>query len=89
MKNHRPGDQTKIVALRVMDLRSEFEAQLRAVSRLEDQLRKTRDGVDVDGRALADAIRRELAEMLNNNANIRSVLHELASDAPPSHAVKV
>ena len=76
MKNH--VGKAAIVALRVTDLRSEFEAQLRAVSRLEEQLRRTKDGKDQDGRNLAATVRRELNEMLANNANIRTVLYELS-----------
>jgi two-component sensor histidine kinase len=83
-----PIDQT-IVALRVVDLRSEFEAQLRAVARLEEELRKAKNANGADGRALVDVIRRELTEMLTNNADIRNVLNELASDVPPSYAVTV
>jgi hypothetical protein len=70
-----------IVALRVVDLRAEFEAQLRAVMRLEEQLRKANGGNADSNRNLANAVRRELAEMLTNNANIRNVLNELAIEA--------
>jgi hypothetical protein len=70
-----------IVALRVVDLRAEFEAQLRAVMRLEEQLRKANSGIADASRNLATAVRRELAEMLTNNANIRNVLNELAIEA--------
>jgi hypothetical protein len=79
MKNHVA--KAAIVALRVTDLRSEFEAQLRAVSRLEEQLRRTKDGKDQDARDLATTVRRELKEMLANNANIRTVLNELSVEA--------
>jgi hypothetical protein len=70
-------DRTRVTAARVMDLRSGFEAQLRAVTRLEEQLRKASGGNAHD---LAKAVRRELAEMLANNASIRNVLTELATD---------
>jgi hypothetical protein len=65
------------VVPRIIDLRSEFEAQLRAVARIEAQIAK-----GVAGRAgpdLADVLQRELAKMLENNHNIRDVLTELAS----------
>jgi hypothetical protein len=81
MKSGSSSAQTTIVALRVMDLRSEFEAQLRAVLRLEEQLRKTKAGKDHGGRDLVHAVQRELTEMLTNNANIRNVLSELAVEA--------
>jgi hypothetical protein len=63
----------------VTDLPAEFEAQLRAVTRLEEQLRKS-NGRDASGE-LAKAVRRELSEMLTNNTNIRNVLNELAAEA--------
>jgi hypothetical protein len=58
---------TTMIALRVMDLRGEFEAQLRAVTRLEVQLRNTTNPATED---LAEALRRELAEMLANNSKL-------------------
>jgi hypothetical protein len=78
MKNPSVPTETKIVALRVVDLRAEFEAQLRAVCRLEEQLRKTKNGHDQNGRDLARIVRHELTEMLDNNGNVRNVLNELA-----------
>jgi hypothetical protein len=80
MKNHA-AVKARIVALRITDLRSEYEAQLRAVSRLEEQLRRTTEGKDHDGHNLATAVRRELKEMLANNASIRTVLNELSGEA--------
>jgi hypothetical protein len=56
-----------IVALRVVDLRAEFEAQSRAVMRLEEQPRKANSGIADASRNRATAVRRELAEMLTNN----------------------
>jgi hypothetical protein len=67
------------VTPRVIDLRSELEAQLRAIARLEEQLARTRPGAGVANVELSDVLRRELAEMLNNNRNIRDVLLELAT----------
>jgi hypothetical protein len=58
---------------RVLNLRSEFEAQLRAVARLEEQFRKTDGANDERWRRLDQLPRRELTEKLANNANVRSV----------------
>jgi hypothetical protein len=69
------------LATRTIDLRSEFEAQLRAVVRLEEQLRKSREGRDADGRNLKAVLNRVLAEMLANNANIREVLTQIEAEA--------
>jgi hypothetical protein len=74
-------DLMTTVAPRVVDLRAEFEAQLRAVARLEEQLTKTLAGRDRVDRELAEVIRRELAEMANNNKQIRDVLSEIAAAA--------
>jgi hypothetical protein len=71
-----------IIAMRIMDLRAEFEAQLRAVARLEEQLRKATTGkIDDASPDVAKALRRDVTEMLANNANIRGVLNELATEA--------
>jgi hypothetical protein len=74
-----PRDFMMTVAPRVVDLRSEFEAQLRSVGRLEHQLTKSVAGRDPANRELSDVLRRELEEMLKNNQNIRDVLVELAT----------
>src|SRR5436190_24083592 len=71
----------KVIAARVVDLRSEFEAQLRAVARLEEQLRKIGAGKDEGSPQLEDVLRRALVDMVTNNANIRGVLTELSKDA--------
>lgn len=63
-----------VVAPSVVDLRSEFEAQLRAVTHLEEQLVKTLGGKDPTKRDLVAALRCELAEMIRNNKNIGDVL---------------
>ena len=76
-----------MVALRVMDLRAEFEAQLRAVGHVEEQLRKTDLSKPEHQRKLIEVVRRELAAMTGNNINIRSVLSELASEIAHSDAV--
>jgi hypothetical protein len=67
-------DSIGIVALRALDLRSEFEAQVRALMRLEEQSRKASSGQDKGGRELKRVLRHELNEMLQNNRNIRDVL---------------
>jgi len=69
------------VATHVLDLRSEFEAQLRAVARLEAQLAKGSGRRDTATQELSDVLVRELREMLKNNQNIRDVLCELATVA--------
>ena len=76
-----PRDLKAGVAPRVVDLRAEFEAQLRAVARLEEQLTKTLAGKDPGHRELLTIVLRELAEMLHNNKNIRDVLVELEQEA--------
>jgi hypothetical protein len=70
-----------VVVPRVLDLRAEFEAQLRAVARVEEQLRKSLAGSDPTRRQLTEVLRRELAEMFVNNSNIRDVLVALAADS--------
>lgn len=68
------------VAPRVVDLRAEFEAQLRAVTHIEEQLAKTLAGKDPTQRDLRTVVTRELAEMLRNNTNIRDVLADFDGD---------
>jgi hypothetical protein len=80
MGNEHRRDLVAAIAPRVSDLRSEFEAQLRAVGRLEQQLQKTLANGDPDGRGLAESLRRGLRDMLDNNLNVRSVLIELATE---------
>jgi hypothetical protein len=69
------------VATHIVDLRAEFEAQLRAVGRVEAELAKSVAGRDPANQGLADVLQRELAEMRVNNNNIRDVLNELATAA--------
>ena len=69
------------VVARVLDLRAEFEAQLRAVARVEEQLRKSVAAADPANRDLAEVLRRELTEMFTNNSNIRDILVALAADS--------
>jgi hypothetical protein len=88
MDNPRP-DLAGLVALKVIDLRAEFEAQLRALGRLEDQLRKTKSTNSDDRRGLAEVLRRELAEMLANNTSIRTVLTDLSTEGRPLDAASV
>jgi hypothetical protein len=60
---------------------AEFEAQLRAVSHVEEQIQRVNAGVnDERWRRLKDVLHKQLSGMLTNNANIRSVLNELAKD---------
>jgi hypothetical protein len=76
----RRPDMLKAMAARVTDLRAEFEAQLRAVSRIEQHLQKNHTVTDESWGALDDALRRSLGEMRVNNANIRDVLEELTRE---------
>lgn len=79
---HKARDELMTtVTPRVVDLRSQFEAQLRAIGRLEEQLTKSVAGRDPANRELAAVLRRELAEMIKNNKEIRDVLNELATAA--------
>jgi arginine deiminase len=77
----------RVVTARVLDLRAELEAQLRAVVRLEDDLRKAANRKGEDDHRFEDAVRRASAEMLTNNQNIRDVLTELAKEAQPRASV--
>ena len=77
-------DRTSMIALRIMDLRAEFEAQLRAIAHVEEQLRKTDYSKPEHQRKLAEVVRHEVAQMTGNNINIRHVLSELAVEAVPS-----
>jgi hypothetical protein len=76
-------DRAAMIAARALDLRAEFEAQLRAVARLEEQLHRSRTGQDDHARHLETVLRHELAEMLHNNTNIRDVLKQLETDTQP------
>ena len=79
MNNETPRNVITEVAPRVLDLRSEFEAQLCAIGRIEHQLTRTVAGRDPGSRELTEAVRRELSGMLRNNKNINDVLTELAA----------
>jgi hypothetical protein len=79
MASHTSGQSIIAVTPRILDLRSEFEAQLRAIARLEEQLARSRNGAGAASVELSDVLRRELAEMLHNNQNIRDLLLELAT----------
>lgn len=48
------------VATHVLDLRSEFEAQLRAIARIEAQLAKDSSRRGIADHELSDVLRREL-----------------------------
>jgi hypothetical protein len=80
MAREAPRDLVAVVT-HVLDLRSEFEAQLRVVARLEAQLAKGSGRRDTATQELSDVLVRELREMLKNNQNIRDVLCELATVA--------
>src|SRR5688572_27221654 len=80
MDKPHPRELMTTVVPRLLDLRAEFEAQLRAVARVEEQVRKTTAGNHPPNADLAQVLGRELAEMFANNANIREVLVALAVD---------
>jgi hypothetical protein len=82
------ADLVRVIAARVLDLRAEFEAQIRAVSHIEDALRRAEGGDDERWRRVDDILQRELAAMLANNRNIRTVLNDLSSDARPRSPTK-
>ena len=73
-------DLLTVVATRAIDLRAEFEAQLRAVSRLEQELTKAIAAKDPENSDLAVTVRRELLDILRNNKNVHTVVLELAAD---------
>ena len=80
MPEETRADLLRMVGARVLDLRAEFEAQLRAVGRVEDQLRRLDTTRDDRSHRLDDALHRDLTEMLTSNRNIRTVLDDLIKD---------
>jgi len=66
---------------RLVDLRAEFEAQLRAVARIEERLHQNPRLTDANWLALEEVLQRAVTEMVVNNASIRGVLDELVADA--------
>jgi hypothetical protein len=81
MLSMQRADLLRVIAARVLDLRAEFEAQLRAVAHIEEALRRADTGNDDRWRRLDDTLQRRLSEMLGNNSNIRTVLNDLSRDA--------
>jgi hypothetical protein len=73
-------DRMRAIATRALDLRAEFEAQLRAVQRLENALRRAHGRDDARTR-LDETLEQALTEMLENNRNIRTVLDDISQDA--------
>lgn len=59
---------------------SEFKAQVRSVTRLEEQIRKASSGQDKGGRELNRVLRHELSEMQENNCNIGDLLAQLVTE---------
>jgi hypothetical protein len=80
MENPPASELMTTVVPRLLDLRAEFEAQLRAVVRVEEQVNRTKAGNGAASAELAHVLGRELAEMFANNTNIREVLIALAAD---------
>jgi hypothetical protein len=72
-----PQDLLRVIAARTVDLRAEFEAQLRAVGRVEEQLQRIESPKEDSARRLGEALQREVTQMLLNNRNIRTVLKDL------------
>jgi hypothetical protein len=81
LSNQIVAERVRTLAARVVDLRSEFEAQLRALARVEGLLEKPRARDDQWARAMMEALRQELTGMCTSNKNIRGVLEELTKDA--------
>jgi hypothetical protein len=81
--NQASNEAVAVLSARVVDLRSELEAQLRSVVRIEQHLRKARDGGPAPRRQLLDALRSEFAGMLANNGSIKTVLKQLITDVEP------
>jgi hypothetical protein len=73
-----PPDLMAIAACTI-DLCAEFEVQLRAVVRLQEQLRKALNGEDLDGSNLDAAVQRAVEEMLTSNASIGDILKHIES----------
>jgi hypothetical protein len=67
------------IAACTIDLCAELEAQLRAVVRLQEQLRQALNGEDAGGANLDAVLHRSLEEMLASNANISEILEHLGS----------
>jgi hypothetical protein len=75
------ADAFRSVVARLVDLRAEFEAQLRAVARIEERLQQNPRLTDANWLALEEVLQRALTEMVANNASIRGVLDEVVADA--------
>jgi hypothetical protein len=86
METSHSVDLLRLVATRIVDLRAEFEAQLRAVGHVEDQLRKLDASNDDRARRSVETLRRDLTDMLANNLNIREVLTDLAKEVGAAQA---
>ena len=80
MPNRTRADLLRVVAARVLDLRAEFEAQLRAVGRVEEQMRRLNTATDNRLDRWDEVLQRDLTAMLTNNRNIRTVLDDLIKD---------
>jgi hypothetical protein len=75
--------RTRVIGARIVDLRAEFEAQLRAIVRVEEQLQNPANS-DGGKRMLENVVRRELAQMVDNNGSVRAILNDLSKDLPPA-----
>jgi hypothetical protein len=84
MARHSTQFDGRIAALTlaVIDLRAHFEAQLRAVARAEDALRKCRAAKDPTGfDSSSTALRGEIETVSGNNRNVRAVIDQMDVDA--------
>jgi hypothetical protein len=70
------------LALALIDLRADFEAQLRAVVRAEEALVRCRTAKDPGAfGASAKALRDEVQAIFDNNRSVRGVIEQMSVDA--------
>jgi hypothetical protein len=70
------------LALAAIDLRAHFEAQLRAVARVEDVLAKCRTSSEPAAlESAATALRGEFQLLSESNASVRAVILQMGADA--------
>ena len=65
---------------RIADLRSQFEAQLRSVARIEEHFNGRGLETDAGTEVVLGVLREEVENMLVNNGDIGDVLVDLASE---------
>jgi hypothetical protein len=77
MRSGARADVVRDLAARINDLRAECEAQLRAITRVEEELRKVSGGSADRWHQFERMLQRDLTDMLANNRDIRAVLTDL------------